>query len=196
MTAASDIVRAAPDRLSVLAGVLARAFHDDPMIQWPLDWGGSVETITRMFAHLYEEPIRSGLLWEAGRGAGVAVWFPPGESSALLEADRAARERFAALVPDRGARYGALWDWLETKIPPEPIWYLDAIAVDTDRRGTGVGGALIRHGLTLAETDGVPAFLETAKARNVGLYERFGFRVVEEEDAPGGGPHIWFMRTR
>jgi hypothetical protein len=47
-------------------------------------------------------------------------------------------------------------------------------------------------GLTAADKTGV--VLETGTARNVSLYERFGFRVVEEADAPGGGPHVWFMR--
>jgi hypothetical protein len=28
----------------------------------------------------------------------------------------------------------------------------------------------------------------------VPLYERFGFHVVEEADAPEGGPRVWFMR--
>ena len=28
---------------------------------------------------------------------------------------------------------------------------------------------------------------------NVPLYERFGFPVTREADAPDGGPHIWFM---
>jgi hypothetical protein len=28
----------------------------------------------------------------------------------------------------------------------------------------------------------------------VPLYERHGFRVVDDADAPGDGPHIWFMR--
>ena len=41
----------------------------------------------------------------------------------------------------------------------------------------------------------MPAFLETGNPRNVPYYERFGFRVIDEGDAPGGGPRIWFMRT-
>ena len=56
--------------------------------------------------------------------------------------------------------------------------------------------ALLREYAALdivVEADGVPAFLETGKARNVPYYERFGFRTAAEDDAPGGGPHIWFM---
>jgi len=40
----------------------------------------------------------------------------------------------------------------------------------------------------------VPAFLSTGTRRNVEIYGRSGFRVVDEADAPGGGPRIWFMR--
>ena len=61
-------------------------------------------------------------------------------------------------------------------------------------RGTGLGAALIRHGLDFADRDGVPAFLETARPGNVAYYERRGFRTIAEGDAPGGGPHLWFMR--
>jgi len=39
------VVRATPDRLSVLAGVLGRAFADDPMIQWPLEGRGTPDTM-------------------------------------------------------------------------------------------------------------------------------------------------------
>jgi hypothetical protein len=30
---------------------------------------------------------------------------------------------------------------------------------------------------------------------NVGFYERRGFAIERAEDAPDGGPHIWFMRA-
>ncbi len=191
----TPIVRAAPDRLPALAELLGRAFVDDPMIQWPLDWKGSVETVTTMFGYLYDAPIRGGLMWEAGEGYGVAAWIPPGAATDLMDADRAARERYGGLVPDGGDRYQRMWDWIETKIPVEPVWYLDTIATDPAWRSTGIGGALLRHGLAFAETDGVPAFLETARPQNVSLYEHFGFRVSEEADVPEGGPHIWFMQT-
>src|SRR4029077_13154587 len=104
------------------------------------------------------------------------------------------RDRYRGLVPDGGARYEAMWAWLEEKMPEDPLWYLDAIAVDPPHQHAGVGTGLVHHGLALAEDDGVGAFLETSQATNVGFYERFGFRVVDEGDAPGGGPHIWFMR--
>lgn len=194
MTAgAVAIARATPDRLGALAGVLGRAFIAEPMIQWPLHGEGTPASVTAMFHILYEGPITKGIVWEAGEAEGVAVWVPPGEAGEVLDAHEG-RDRYGGLVPDGGARYEAMWAWLEGKVPEEPLWYLDAIAVDPPRQRTGVGSALVRHGLALAEDDGVGAFLETSQPTNVGYYERFGFRVTDEGDAPGGGPHVWFMR--
>jgi predicted N-acetyltransferase YhbS len=74
------------------------------------------------------------------------------------------------------------------------LWLLDSIAVAPARQGRGLGSALIATGCRQAAADGVPAFLSTGTRRNVEIYGRSGFRVVDEADAPGGGPRIWFMR--
>lgn len=187
------VVRALPERLPVLAGVLGRAFAEEPMIQWPLGGSGTVETITEMFHVLYAQPAELGMLWEGGDGGGVAVWIPPGDAALLSASDHAARAQYEPLIPDGGVRYREMWDWLESFVT-EDVWYLDAIGVDPARQRTGVGSALIHHGLGLAAEDGAAAFLETSVVANVLYYERFGFTVVDQGDAPGGGPHIWFMR--
>ena len=80
-------------------------------------------------------------------------------------------------------------------LPPEPHWFLDHLAVAPERRGKGLGAALVELGVGFARRDGVPAFLETARSENIGFYERLGFRVVADEYAPGGGPRLWFMRS-
>ena len=134
------------------------------------------------------------MVWEAGDGDGAAAWIPPGSDVGLEEMNVATQDAIPALTDDGAVRYHAFWGWLEAHIPAEPHWMLDMVGVDPARQGRGVGSALIRHGLDLAERDGVAAFLETGNPRNVPYYERFGLRVVDEGDAPDGGPHIWFMR--
>jgi GNAT superfamily N-acetyltransferase len=198
-TVAFEIVPAGPDRVGDLSSLLARAFVDDPQISWPLPAAGAERVSTLMFRWLLEGYVDLGFVWQAtdplGRSLGCAAWLPPGRSKELELLDRASRPRIAELTDDGGARYDAMWDWIEGQIPDEPIWFLDMIAVEEAARGTGVGSALLHLGLDSARTDGVPAFLETGNAGNVAMYEHFGFRVVLEGDVPGGGPHIWFMST-
>jgi GNAT superfamily N-acetyltransferase len=86
-----------------------------------------------------------------------------------------------------------MWEWIASMLPDEPFWYLDHLAVERGSRWTGLGTALIEHGLAMADRDGASAFLETARPENVGYYERRGFRVVADETVPRGGPHLWFM---
>jgi hypothetical protein len=40
----------------------------------------------------------------------------------------------------------------------------------------------------------LPAFLQPATERNAGFYQSLGFRVVDEDSVPGGGPRTWFLR--
>ena len=184
-----EIRPVSPDRVEALAALLGRAFDDDPMLVWPLG-ADRADLVTAFFASFDVELAKRGWLWEAGDGDGVAAWIPPGSDTEMLDIDRAMR----SMLQDSEARHGELWDWIGSNFPDEPTWYLDHIAVEADRRGSGIGAALIEHGLAFARRDGVPAFLETGRPGNVAYYERRGFTTYFDEDAPNGGPHIWFMR--
>jgi GNAT superfamily N-acetyltransferase len=122
------------------------------------------------------------------------VWVSPAQAHAWEAADPWSQARIGALTDDGGRRYDAFWEWVDSRTPEEPLWLLDSIAVAPARQGQGLGSVLIATGCRQAAAAGVPAFLSTGTRRNVEIYGRSGFRVVDEADAPGGGPHIWFMR--
>lgn len=197
MSDACDVVIApgGQDRIDALAALYSRAFLDDPIVRWPLPGTPDVQDrIREIFASIYVGIADDGVIWEAGDADRFAVWIPAGAVEDMFESDAAVQRSLAPLTHDDGERYRVLWDWIEARVPRD-VWYLDAIGIEPSRQGQGVGGALIRHGLAAAEAAGVGAFLETGVAGNVPLYERFGFRVVEQGEPVPGGPHIWFMRT-
>jgi GNAT superfamily N-acetyltransferase len=74
-----------------------------------------------------------------------------------------------------------------------PHWYLGYLGTRRDRQGQGLGTQMLQEVLTGADTDGVPAYLESSSERNLPLYERNGFRVIGELRALGYGPTIWRM---
>src|SRR4051794_16012299 len=190
-----EVAQAGPDRLSALAPLFGRAFVNEPMMLWPMgEHGDLVERFTRCFAYSLESMLESGMVWEAGAARGAAVWVPPRESEAGGDHPWWNQPRIDALTEDGGRRYEAFWDWVDSHTPREPMWQLDSIAVESAAQGGGIGSALIADGLARARADGVGAFLSTGTRRNVSIYGRSGFRVVEDIDAPDSGPHIWFMR--
>ena len=77
---------------------------------------------------------------------------------------------------------------------PTPHFYLSALGVEPERQGEGIGTALMQPVLERADREQLAAYLETAAARNVLLYERQRFAVVEELTLPGTDVHGWLMR--
>jgi GNAT superfamily N-acetyltransferase len=191
----NGVARAGADRLDVLASTFGRAFVNEPMMLWPMGLAGDVaDSLTRCFRYFLEAALGLGVVWEVADGNGAAVWISPAQAHGWETADPWSQKRIGALTDDGGRRYDAFWEWVDSRTPDEPLWLLDSIAVTPACQGQGLGSALIATGCCQAAAAGVPAFLSTGTRRNVEIYERSGFRVVDEADAPGGGPRVWFMR--
>jgi GNAT superfamily N-acetyltransferase len=189
-----EISRAGKSRLTSLAPVFARAFVDDPMMRWSLLGDREPRKLLNLcFTYFLEIAIDLGLVWEAGDANGGAVWIPPGRSDEW-EQHPWSQSRILELSDDGGSRYETFWDWVESHIPDEPLWLLDSIAVDPHIQGMGYGRALIEVGQSMAATTDCGAILSTGTERNLPIYKKCGFHIVDHVDAPNGGPHVWFMR--
>ena len=194
-SAGFEITRAAPERSIALSAVLGRAFVTEPMLQWSLGTHGDVaRRFTEYFEYFNETLTQLGMLWEAGRARGAAVWIPADADNAWTQAVDASRPSVHTLTSDGGRRYDAYWEWVGARISDEGMWHLDSVAVEAGSRGTGVGTGLIRFGLERARAENTGACLETATPKNVPYYEHLGFRVIDHANAPRGGPHTWFLR--
>lgn len=81
---------------------------------------------------------------------------------------------------------------LERARPREPHWYLAVLGTDPAWQGKGTGSALVHPVLDRCDHDGLGAYLESSKERNVLYYQRFGFTVTGEIAIPNG-PTVWLM---
>lgn len=186
---------AAASEVPLLAGVLARAFAADPMMLWPLITDDDLPARIRAMFEIVDTAFAAeGWIHATVDGLGVMSLLPPATAEREQQIAVAIAPALAALTLDGGERYERFWAWIDSMLPLEPHWLLDQVAVEPGAQGRGIGGAMLRFAIERAERDGLPLVLETGVPGNVPLYERFGFRVVHEADAPDGGPRIWFMR--
>src|SRR5690606_18345365 len=82
---------------------------------------------------------------------------------------------------------------LEKQHPTQPHhWYLGYLGTRPDRQGRGVGGALVSEVTSRCDQVGLPAYLESSKAENLGFYARLGF-VEQQEVQLRNGPLLWTM---
>ncbi|MDQ2689995.1 MAG: GNAT family N-acetyltransferase [Chloroflexota bacterium] len=186
-----------------LAATLARAFANDPYAHFLVGdapernqrmrdgWSGILRHSSDRLSHTYTTDDH----------AGVAVWHPPGYRGAgfgdslrmlpsvtrLAGSWRRLRQvsRAVAALEERRRHH-----------VPQPHFYLSALGVEPERQGGGIGTALLGPVLERADAQQAIAYLETATARNVLLYERLGFDVVEELTLPGTDVHGWLMLRR
>ena len=189
-----NVRNATPEDLATVVDTAARSLADEAMLRWSFGEDGFRERIRRHFAHYDGENVRHGWVRVAADGAAIAVWIPPGSREEHEAIGPAPPGGEVEILGDHAERFAAFWGWVGEHEPAEPLLYLSHIAIVPERQREGLGTALMRDGLAQADRDSVPTWLETSVAANSAYYERFGFRTVVEEDAPDGGPHIWFMR--
>lgn len=75
-------------------------------------------------------------------------------------------------------------------------WYLYNLSVSKKAQGKGIGSKLLRPMLEFSDLEQLTAYLETNKESNVGLYEHFGFNLMEEDFIPNSNvKHYAMTRT-
>ena len=194
-----DVRRAAADDIPAMAATLARAFAHDPFYAFLAGdapernqrirdgWSGILRFGSAKLAETYT----------TDEHAGVAIWHPPGHHGPPILDSLRMMPAVGRLAGWRRLRMvsGVIAE-LEKRHRqhvPQAHFYLSALGVEPDRQGEGIGTALLQPVLDRCDRDRVPAYLETATARNVLLYERLGFDVVEELTLPGTDVHGWLM---
>lgn len=179
---------------AVVAGALARAFADDPLMVWLVpDEGERRRRLPRFFARLFADCDAGCMRWITDGGEAATLWHGPDEKS---RTGRAAywldMARWWQVAGPHLPRFVVLGEQINRTRLAEPHWYLGIAGCDPSAQGSGLGGAVIRAGLDRVDADGLPACLETAREANLSLYRRFGFEVTDEWRLPDGPP-VWSM---
>lgn len=182
------------DALSVM---LARAFDQDPFWRWIVGHGDDYQArLAQGFAtQLSHLALPGGLVWCGEHHQGAALWSAPGHWQLGLFQQLRLLPDFARMID-----WHRLWtvsravQQVQQAHPRQPHYYLQVLGVDPAHQGKGWSRPLIEAGLTLADKQRQPAYLETAEESNLSLYRRYGFEVTRTiTDFPGDAPPLWCM---
>lgn len=194
-----DLTRASLADAPGIAALLARAFQDDPLMCYAIP---DAEQRRTLLPWLIGLNVRYGCWYGevyATRGCtGAAIWLPPRHTTRtfwrMLRAGMlAAPLKLPWPVLRRLAHAGGYSVALHERCAPGPHWYLSQIGVEPAHWRQGIGSRLLRPMLARIDAAALPCYLETEREANVAFYQRHGFQVVAEGDAPDGGPHVWAM---
>ena len=175
--------------------MLARAFDDDPVSNYLMPSDRRRPAGLRSFfrAQMTKDLMAYGAVYTTADRSGAALWAPPGKPP--LPFHRALLNALPTLPYVAGRNFARSVRFLahvEAIHPKEPHWYLATLGTDPARQGRGIGSALMAPVLERCDADGVRAYLESSKERNIPFYVRHGFAVTGEVKL-AGGPPVWTM---
>jgi GNAT superfamily N-acetyltransferase len=193
--ASPELRRARATDVAELSQMLARAFLDDPVASWA--WRPP-ELRLAALERFQEIRLRQLLVeqevWTTEDLTCAALWAPPGRWGKSLRAELSFAPCFTH--PRLLARMPLValgWQAVEREHPSKPDhWYLGVLGTEPASQGQGLGSRVLSAVLEQCDADGVGAYLESSKRRNIDFYARHGFRVTRELRLLRG-PNIWAM---
>jgi ribosomal protein S18 acetylase RimI-like enzyme len=177
-----------------IAASLARAFYDDPVMEFLIPEESSRQRRVGQFFEvaLSIQHLPHGSSYTDTDRAGGALWDPPGHwkmrVGQILRGSPTMIAAFGRKVP-RALR---VLSTIERHHPRTPHWYLAILGTDPVHQGKGIGSSLLAPILDRCDHDGTGAYLESSKHSNIAFYRRHGFEVTGEIALPGG-PTVWPM---
>ena len=188
-----EVRKATTEDLPALTGALSRAFHDDPVMEWLFPDPRRRPRWTRaFFGTRARQLLDQEEVWVTAESSGAALWALPDRWKLSLRETLDMMARISVGVGRRTVRGLRGLSLIEERHPHEPHYYLAVLGVDPSAQGGGLGSALMAPVLRSCDEDGIAAYLESSKERNIAFYARHGFRVIEEVRMPKGPP-IWLM---
>jgi len=172
-----------------------RAFADDPVANFMFAGARRRRRGLRCFfnSQIGRQYLPGGHVYTTEDRAGTAVWGSPERPRNGLAELRQLLPTAPFLLSARTVRAIRLLVEVDGLHPKEPHWYLATLGTAPERQGQGIGSALLRAMLARVDEEGSPAYLESSKERNVSLYARFGFEVIDELQSAPGNPKLWRM---
>ncbi len=174
------------DRSDDAVTVLCDAFFDYPVMRYVLgskpEYPRRLNALVRLFVatRAYRNGLMLGVDDESGTPAASAMVDLPGERPHSPPLEELRESVWAELGADARARYDEYGRVGRENAPHEDHHHLGMIGVLHKAQGTGLGRILLEHVQALADADpnsnGVS--LTTELARNVPLYEHFGYQVT------------------
>jgi ribosomal protein S18 acetylase RimI-like enzyme len=184
---------ATADDVQRLQTVLAEAFMEDPIFGWLMPNDSRRRARLRHYfgIELRHYALPHGHVWTTGDLAGAMLSLPPGKWRVPMYPTLLHGTAFGVQLP-KAARLGATMEWRHARYIREPHYYVRDIGVHPDTQGRGLGSALMGPLLDRCDQEGLPAYIEASSERSAALYERLGFRHIEELRV-GHSPSLWLM---
>ena len=174
-----------PSQLEAASNALMMGFSTDPFQRWLMpDPTIYYKNFKKWTINTCKQSFLEEGVFGDENNYGTAVWFPPGFDIDFADVS----ETFKEIPKDRKAEAFKMFEMMdESRV--HDAWYLEYLAVDPSKQGSGLGSLILKESLKVIDELGEAAYLESSNPQNMSLYERFGFRFLKKIQV-GSSPQI------
>lgn len=185
-------------RENEFAGMLSRAFYDDPFYNYIMPDGEKrLAQLQWWFRILLRYTQKFGDIYYTESNKGVALWLGPDKP---ITNDIKMFSMGLILYPFkigfrnfiRALNISGQWDKEHHKMPRKH-YYLMVIGVEPEFQQQGIGSRLMQEGLKKAHKEKLECFLETVTPEDVGFYKKHQFDVALNK-AFAENDQFWIMK--
>lgn len=186
------------DVLNLATETMLKAFHTDPLWQYVFP---NEQARQRALAGFFKAVLTLSISKQRTYGigtppVGIVVWNYPAQPQSTIPIIAFApilRLAFSPFIVSafKVRNIFAQFERMHKKYAPEPHYYLQTIGIHPEFLGQGLASRLIRPFLNKADDQGMSSYTETMTPSNMGLYEHFGFKCVEQVAVPKTQLKIW-----
>ncbi len=194
----AQIIKAKRSDKQRVLDILVEAFWDDPHVNWFTGQGkGKRNRMRAMMSHAFEMALPNGDVYLSEDKQAVAIW----KTSAKKPFNRYTIWENLNFLYHFGLKkvrsISAIDKLLQASYPQnEAFYYLFIIGTTKQGRGKGLSSKLMNHILEEADKKGIPTYLETANAGNIGIYNRKEFYTQSELRLPEPNPITLYLMSR
>lgn len=174
-----------PSQLEAASNALMMGFSSDPFQRWLMpDPTIYYKNFKKWTINTCKQSFLEEGVYGDKNNYGTAVWFPPGYDIDFTNIS----ETFKDIPKDRIEEAFKMFEELgENRL--NDAWYLEYLAVDPSKQGSGLGSLILKESLKVIDELGEAAYLESSNPKNMSLYERFGFRFLKKIQV-GSSPQL------
>jgi len=174
-----------PSQLEAASNALMMGFSIDPFQRWLMpDPTIYYKNFKKWTVNTCKQSFLEEGVFGDENNYGTAVWFPPGFDIDFADVSKTYKE----IPRDRKVEAFKMFEMMgESRV--HDAWYLEYLAVDPSKQGSGLGSLILKESLKVIDELGEAAYLESSNPQNMSLYERFGFRFLKKIQV-GSSPQI------
>ena len=196
----NGVIRLTKAEVGPAAEMMARAFQDYALFLYFIpDELQRRQELPRIMRSI----IRYGLIYgevyaTSPKLEGAAIWLPSNHINRtpwrnIRSGNWSELLRLMRKKSSKNSSFHEYSTAMHKRCAPAIHMYLQVIGVDPVHQGKRYASMLLEAMFARTDEEGMPCYLMTQKEKNVAIYERHGFKVMEKSEFPGSDVVTWGM---